>query len=209
MRARILLADDHSITLTGMRTVIEQEHDLVGEVRDGRSLVKDALRLRPDLIVLDIGMPLLNGIEAARQIRDAWPSARFLFVTMHANALYFREAMSIGASGYLLKSSASEELLPAIRTILSGRVFASRGLGRDVLESVHSEGAHTRARGLTGRQREVLQLVAEGRSGKEVASILNISVKTAEFHRNQVMKKLGVRSIAELAAFAVREGIIG
>lgn len=204
MRARILLADDHSITLSGMRSVIGQEHELIGAVADGRSLVSEALRQRPQLIILDISMPMLNGIEAARQIHQTWPQAKLLFISMHSNAMYVREAMSTGASGYILKSSAAEELLPAIQTILEGGMYVSRSLGAAAAETVSSRAA----KGLTARQREVLQLIAEGRSSKEVASILGTSVKTANFHRYQLKKKLGVRSIAELAAFAVRVGVI-
>ena len=205
MRARLLLADDHSITLEGMRSVISREHDLIGEVSDGRALVTEALRLRPDLIVLDIGMPLLNGIDAARQIRQAWPRAKLLFVSMHSNGMYVREAMSTGASGYVLKTSAAEELLPAIRTVLEGRVYMTPALAPNGIGALPAARVTS---GLTERQREVLQLIAEGRSSKEVASILGISVKTANFHRYEVKKKLGVHSIAELAAFAARSGLV-
>lgn len=205
MRARLLLADDHSITLEGMRSVISREHELVGEVSDGRALVTEALRLRPDIIVLDIGMPLLNGIEAARQIRHAWPRAKLLFVSMHANGMYVREAMSTGALGYILKSSAAEELLPAIRSVLEGHVYLTPALESNVLPTTPARRENF---GLTDRQIEVLQLIAEGHSSKEVASILGISVKTANFHRFEVKKRLGVRSIAELAAFAARSGLI-
>ncbi len=205
MRARLLLADDHSITLEGMRSVIGREHDLIGEVSDGRALVTEALRLRPDLIVLDIGMPLLNGIDAARQIRQAWPRAKLLFVSMHSNGMYVREAMSTGASGYVLKTSAAEELLPAIRTVLEGSVYMTPSLAPNGIPALPAARVTS---GLTERQREVLQLIAEGRSSKEVASILGISVKTANFHRYEVKKKLGVRSIAELAAFAARSGLV-
>jgi len=205
MRARLLLADDHSITLEGMRSVISREHDLIGEVSDGRALVTEALRLRPDLIVLDIGMPLLNGIDAARQIRQAWPRAKLLFVSMHSNGMYVREAMSTGASGYVLKTSAAEELLPAIRTVLEGRVYMTPALAPNGIGALPAARVTS---GLTERQREVLQLIAEGRSSKEVASILGISVKTANFHRYEVKKKLGVHSIAELAALAARSGLV-
>jgi DNA-binding NarL/FixJ family response regulator len=206
MRARILLADDHSITLSGIQSVIGQEHELIGAVGDGRTLVSEALRLRPQLIILDISMPLLNGIEAARKLRQAWPQVKLLFVSMHANAMYVREAMSIGACGYVLKTSAAEELPTAIRTVLKGGEYVSRSLVSGALDTgLSSRSAH----GLTSRQREVLQLIAEGRTSKEVAGILGTSVKTANFHRYQLKKKLGVRSIAELAAFAVRRGLVG
>jgi DNA-binding NarL/FixJ family response regulator len=189
-----------------MRSVIEREYDVVGEVADGRSLVTEALKLRPDVIVLDIGMPMLNGIEAARQIKKAWPAAKLLFVTMHANLMYVRETMGAGSCGYVLKTSAAEELLPALRIVCEGGVYVTPELQGSLSDWPQQRGAE--ASGLTGRQREVLQLVAEGRSSKEVAKILGIAVKTAEFHRHQLMRRLGLGSIAELAAFAVREGYI-
>jgi DNA-binding NarL/FixJ family response regulator len=206
MKARLLLADDHSITLAGMKTLVEQEYELAGEVRDGRALITEALRLRPDLIIVDIGMPLLNGIEAAKQIRKAWPAARFLFVSMHASMLYVREAMSIGSSGYLLKSSAAEELLPAIKMVLRGQAFVTPVLAANMAQDQPQIGSAVS--GLTARQREILQLVAEGRSSKEMAHILGISAKTAEYHRHQLMRRLGLRSVGQLAAFAVREGFV-
>jgi DNA-binding NarL/FixJ family response regulator len=205
MKARVLLADDHSITLSGMRSVIGDEHELVGAVGDGRALVAEALRLRPQLIILDVSMPLLNGIEAARKLRQELPQAKLLFVSMHSNAMYVREALSTGASGYVLKSSAAEELLPAIQKVLEGGVYVSASLGPATFEGAVSSRL---VYGLTSRQREVLQLIAEGRSSKEVANLLGTSVKTANFHRYQLKKKLGVHSIAELAAFAVRRGLV-
>jgi DNA-binding NarL/FixJ family response regulator len=204
MKARLLLADDHSITLSGMRSVIGQEHEIVGTASDGRALVSEALRLRPHVIVLDISMPLLNGVEAARKIHQEWPQAKLIFVSMHTNVMYVREAMSTGASGYILKTSAAEELLPAIRTVLDGGVYMTASLKPAVSDSKITHASL----GLTNRQREVLQLVAEGRTSKEVATLLGTSVKTANFHRYQLKKKLGVRSIAELAAFAVRSGVV-
>jgi DNA-binding NarL/FixJ family response regulator len=205
MKARVLLADDHSITLSGMRSVIADQHELVGAVGDGRTLVSEALRLRPQLIILDVSMPLLNGIEAARKLRQELPQAKLLFVSMHSNAMYVREALSTGASGYVLKSSAAEELLPAIQKVLEGGVYISASLGPATFEGAASSRL---VHGLTSRQREVLQLIAEGRSSKEVANLLGTSVKTANFHRYQLKKKLGVHSIAELAAFAVRRGLV-
>jgi len=205
MKARVLLADDHSITLSGMRSVIGDQHELVGAVGDGRALLTEALRLRPQLIILDVSMPLLNGIEAARKLRQELPQAKLLFVSMHSNAMYVREALSAGASGYVLKSSAAEELLPAIQKVLEGGVYISSSLGPATFEGASSSRL---VHGLTSRQREVLQLIAEGRSSKEVANLLGTSVKTANFHRYQLKKKLGVHSIAELAAFAVRRGLV-
>jgi DNA-binding NarL/FixJ family response regulator len=210
-RARVLLADDHSIILTGIRSLLERDCDLVGEVNDGRSLVETTLRLRPDLIILDVGMPLLNGIDAAKHIRKEWPAAKLLFLSMHANAIYLREAMNAGASGYLLKTSAAEELLPAVERVLKGQIYVSRAFDQDVVDTLRtSRGKRSRsAAQLTDRQREVLQLIAEGRGSKEIALVLNISLKTVDFHRGQIMRKLGVHTAVELTAFAVREGLVG
>jgi DNA-binding NarL/FixJ family response regulator len=209
-RARILVADDHSIILAGIRSLVEQDCELVGGVGDGRSLVQAALDLRPDLIILDIGMPILNGIDAARQIRTAWPEAKFLFLTMHTNPIYLREAMRAGASGYVLKTSAAEELRVAIQTVLKGKVFVSARFGPDVLDFLLTPSGRRSMSNtnLTGRQREVLQLVAEGRTNAEIATILKVSVKTVQFHRGQIMRKLGVHSAVKLTAFAVREGMV-
>ena len=208
---RILLADDHSFILAGIRSLLEAHYDLVGEVSDGRSLVEAALRLRPDLTILDVTMPLLNGIDAARQIKKEWPNARLLFLTMHASTVYLREAVEAGGLGYVLKSSATEELRTAIQKVLKGQAYLAPSFDREVLETVQ---ASIRKPGrssvqLTGRQREVLQRIAEGRVNKEIATILNISVKTVEFHRGRIMGKLGVHSVAELIRWAVQAGLVG
>lgn len=207
-RARILLADDHALVLAGIRSLLEPHYDVVGEAADGRSLVEEALRLRPDLVILDITMPMLNGIEAARQIKKSWPRAKLLFLSMHANALYLREAFDAGGSGYVLKSSASEELRIAVRRVLDGGTYVAPRFGGEVIDRVLSRSGRPAAE-LTTRQREVLQLVAEGRTNKEVAAILNVSIKTVEFHRGQIMRRLGLRSIAELTRFAVQSGFVG
>lgn len=208
-RARILLADDHSITVAGIRSLLAREWELVGQVGDGRSLVEAALKLRPDLIILDIGMPLLNGIDAAKQLRKVWPEARLLFVTMHGSPMYLREAMRSGASGFLLKSSAAEELLPAVRKVLRGGRYITPALGGNAAEAAQTvSGTSPRPAGLTDRQREVLQLVAEGRTNKEIGAFLHISVKTVDFHRSKIMRKLGLHSVAQLSTFAVQAGLI-
>jgi DNA-binding NarL/FixJ family response regulator len=209
-RARILVADDHSIVMAGIRSLIELEWELAGQVGDGRSLVEAALTLRPDLIIVDIGLPVLNGIDAAMRIRKAWPEAKVLFLTMHANPMYLREAMRIGGLGYVLKTSAAEELQPAIRKTLKGHVFVSAAFGSDVLETLQTASGRrpTATTRLTDRQRQVLQLVAEGHTNKEIATTLNLSVKTAEFHRGQLMRKLGVHSAAALTQIAVRDGLV-
>lgn len=211
MPPRILLADDHSFILAGIRSLLEGHYDLVGQVSDGRSLVEAALRLRPDLTILDVTMPSLNGIDAARQIKKAWPQAKLLFLTMHASTVYLREAVEAGGMGYVLKSSATEELRTAIQKVLKGQAYLAPSFDREVLESVQ---ASMRKPGksavqLTGRQREVLQLIAEGRVNKEIAATLKISVKTVEFHRGRIMSRLGVHSMAELIRWAVQAGLVG
>jgi DNA-binding NarL/FixJ family response regulator len=209
-RARILVADDHSIILAGVRSLVEQEWELVGHVGDGGSLVETALELRPDLIVVDIGMPILNGIDATRRIRKEWPDAKILFLTMHANLMYLKEAMRAGGSGYVLKSSAVEELKPAIRRVLKGRIYISSAFGPDVLEILQAPSGRriSSTSDLTDRQRQVLQLVAEGRTNSEIATILDVSIKTVQFHRGQLMRKLGVNSAVKLAARAIRDGLV-
>jgi DNA-binding NarL/FixJ family response regulator len=209
-RARILLADDHSLILTGIRALLTEYFELVGQVEDGRSLVEAALRLRPDLIILDVAMPLLNGIDAARQIRKEWPQARLLFLSMHADPLYLREALHAGGSGYVLKSSANEELHTAVQKVLKGGIYVAGAFAPEIREGLSTAtGRPVRPASLTDRQKEVLQLLAEGRTNKEIASILKVSVKTVEFHRGQIMRALGVHTTAELARFAVRLGLLG
>ena len=208
--ARILLADDHSIVTAGVRSLIEQEWELIGEVADGRSLVEASLKLRPDLIIADIGMPILNGIDAAAQIRKVWPEVKILFLTMHANLMYLKAVMRAGASGYVLKTNATEELQPAIRNALKGQPYISAVFGQDVLYTLHTPSGRQVSSPvlLTDRQRQVLQLVAEDRKNEEIAAILNVSIKTAQFHRSQIMRKLGVHSAVKLTQYAVREGLI-
>jgi DNA-binding NarL/FixJ family response regulator len=202
-RARILLADDHSFILAGVRSLLAAHYDLVGQVGDGRALVEAAARLRPDLIILDVAMPLLNGIEAARQIKKAQPEARLLFLSMHGSPVYLREALDAGGSGYVLKSSAVEELRTAIRTVLKGQRYVAAEL-----EPGSAEGAVHPAP-MTERQKEVLQLIADGRGNKEIAATLKISVKTVEFHRGRIMSRVGVHSVAELIRWAVQAGLVG
>jgi DNA-binding NarL/FixJ family response regulator len=208
-RPRIVLADDHTLILTGIRSLLAEQFDIVAAVEDGRTLVCESLRLRPDLIILDVAMPLLNGIEAARQIRAAWPEAVLLFLTMHDDPLYLREAIQAGASGYLLKTSANEELVNAVERVLAGERVLAKAVPGEVRASIHTAtGRLTRSTGLTKRQKEVLQLLAEGKSNKEIAQILGISVKTVEFHRAQMMRSLGVHTVAELTRAAVRIGLV-
>jgi DNA-binding NarL/FixJ family response regulator len=210
MKPRVLLADDHRILAEGVRGLLEPEFELVGIVSDGRELVEAAMRLRPDVIVADISMPSLNGIDAVAQIRQAGVSCRVVFLTMQRDVSYARRAMEACASGYVLKHSAHDELVEAIREALRGHTYVTPVLAGELLRSYREEGPQPAdaARRLTPRQREVLQLSAEGRSAKEVASLLHISSRTAEFHRARVMKGLGVRTTAELVQYAIRNGLI-
>jgi DNA-binding NarL/FixJ family response regulator len=209
-KPRVLLADDHRILAEGVRGLLEPEFELVGIVADGRELVDAAMKLRPDVIVADISMPSLNGIDAVAQIRQAGVSSRVVFLTMQRDVSYARRAMEAGASGYVLKHSAHDELVKAIREALLGQTYVTPLIAGELLRSYREEGPDAQDAGphLTPRQREVLQLSAEGRSAKEVASLLHISARTAEFHRASVMKVLGVRTAAELVQYAIRNGLI-
>jgi DNA-binding NarL/FixJ family response regulator len=209
-RPRVLLADDHPLVLTALRSLLEAECEVVGAVSDGRELVEAASRLEPEVIVLDISLPSLNGIDAARQIKKAQPETKILFLTMHANLAYLKEALVAGATGYLLKTSAREELLGALRDVIRNRIHVSPGFGEEIVDQFER-----RPRAFTGvqsvltvRQREILQLVAEGRTAKEIGGILNVSVQTVAFHKHQIMEKLGLRSTAELTKYAIQEGLV-
>ncbi|MEC4668071.1 MAG: response regulator transcription factor [Nitrospirota bacterium] len=208
-RPRVLLADDHKIVVEGLRNLLEPEFELVGTVEDGRALVAAAAELRPDVIVADISMPLLNGIEAARQIKKADSGAKIVFLTMHPDVTYATRAFEAGASGYVLKHSAPSELVTAIREALKGRTYVTPMIAKDVLQSFMDR-SHKREdvfHKLTPRQREILQLVTEGRSAKEIASLLNISPRTVEFHKYRMMEDLGLRTNAELIQFAIKHGL--
>ncbi|MDP3089619.1 MAG: response regulator transcription factor [Nitrospira sp.] len=212
-KPRVLMADDHSLILAGLRKLVEAECDVVGAVEDGRALVEAAQRLRPDLILLDISMPLLNGFDAARQLRKLVPESKVIFLTMHASPTYATEAFQAGASGYLLKRSAASELGLAIKAVLQGQHYLTPSLTKDVLESVlkpsTGEAAKVASAALTDRQREVLQLVAEGHGTKAIATILNVSVKTVEFHKSRVMQQLDLHTTADLTKYAITHGITG
>jgi len=205
-RARILLADDHSLVAAGLCKLLEEEFDLVGSVGDGRALVTAAKREHPDVILLDISMPLLNGVEAARQLRVAVPTAKLIFVTVHSDSPYVVEAFRAGASGYVLKRSAASELVAAIHEVLNGNLYVTPLIAKSALEGILKV-AEKRGPLLSTRQREVLQLVAEGHSAKEIADILRISPKTVEFHKGWIMKKLDLHSTAELTRYALEHRI--
>ena len=207
-RARILLADDHTLTLEGIRAVLEPHHEIVGMVTDGRALLDSALRLQPDLVVLDITMPLLNGIDAAVQIKKSLPGVKLLFVTMHVNPAYLEAALNAGATGYVLKSAAREELLDAIKSVLNGRIYVTPSLSSEHLERFTDPSRAAAALRLSTREREILQLIAEGRTGKEIAFVLSISIKTVAFHRENIKRKLGLGTTAELTKHAIEQGLI-
>jgi DNA-binding NarL/FixJ family response regulator len=207
-RARVLLADDHTLTLEGIRAVVEPHHEIVGVVMEGRALVEAALRLQPELIILDITMPLLNGIDAAIQIKKSLPETKLLFVTMHVNPAYLEAALNAGAMGYVLKSSAREELLDAINCVLNGRIYVTPSLSSEHLERFQNPARAAAALRLSMREREILQLIAEGKSAKEIAYVLTISIKTVAFHRDNLKRKLGLRTTAELTKHAIEQGLV-
>jgi DNA-binding NarL/FixJ family response regulator len=206
-RVRIVMADDHRMVAEGLRSLLEPEYELVEIVEDGRQLVEAAGRLQPDVIVADITMPLLNGLDAIEEIRRLGCRAKVVFLTMHKDALYATRAMRAGASGFLLKHSASAELLAAIRAALAGQTYVTPAIA-ELLERLPDRAPDGDV-SLTRRQREVLQLFAEGHSAKQVAKILHISVWTAEGHKAQIMSLLAAHSTAELVQCAIRYGLIG
>ncbi len=208
-RPRILLADDHRMMAEGLKALLPEEFELVGIVEDGRAMIEAAERLRPDVIVADVTMPSLNGFEALTQLRKTHPNIKVVFLTMHQNAAYARRALDAGASGFVVKHSASEELVVAIHAALKGKTFITPALTKQVVEQAQSgvRGNKEGAKSLTARQREILQLFAEGRSAKEIASDLAISARTVEFHKYQMMEMNGLHSSAELIHFAIKHGI--
>jgi DNA-binding NarL/FixJ family response regulator len=210
-KPQLLLADDHELFVAGMRKLLEDDFDLVGSVGDGRAAVERYRELRPDLILLDISLPLLNGVEAARQIKRFAPDARILFVTMQVDRVYLEEAFAAGGAGYVLKQAAVTDLNNAIRTVLRGKYYVNGDLAAKagwVFPDFEDTSRHPTDSKLTPRQREVLQLVAEGKSLKEIAQILGISVRTVEFHKNGIMNELGCRTTAELTRYALAHGIL-
>jgi DNA-binding NarL/FixJ family response regulator len=208
-KTRVLLADDHKIVLEGLRGLLEPEFELVGTVENGRALVKETERLRPDVIVVDISMPLLNGIEAARQIKKLDDRIKIVFLTMHPDVTYAARAFEAGASGYVLKHSAPSELVTAIHASIRGRTYVTPMVAGELIQSYRQGGRKkTELSGeLTARQREVLQLLAEGHSAKEVAKILNVSPRTVEFHKYKMMEQLKFSTSAELIQYAIKHGI--
>ena len=209
-RPRVLLADDHRMVAEGVKRLLEEEFELVAVVDDGRQLVESAGRLRPDVIVADITMPHLNGIEALVVMKRDNPDVRVVFLTMHKDAAYARRALEAGARGYVLKHSAQTELFLAVRAVLDGKTFISPTLAGEVFDDLktHPTDSSDPVALLTSRQREILQLFAEGCSTKQIASRLDISARTVEYHKYQMMETLGVTSTAELVKYAVEHRLI-
>lgn len=211
---RVLLGDDHTVLRQGLRKILEDRRDLrvVAEAGNGRDAVREAIEQNPDVAVLDIGMPLLNGIEATRQIVRRAPGVRILILSMHSDQAYVTQAVQAGARGYLLKESAGSELIAAIAAVAAGKTFFSPAVAQvvfdDYVRSLSERGITDRYDALSEREREVLQLVAEGKSSKEIADVLSISPATVETHRTHLLQKLGLRNTAEVVRYAARRGIV-
>jgi two-component system, NarL family, response regulator NreC len=213
-KIRILLADDHQLMRSGVRLMLEREADLtvVGEASDGREAVSMAKTLKPEVVVMDIGMPNLNGIEAAHQMTQDNPQLAIVMVSMHSDESYVLRALKAGARGYLLKDSAEADLIKAVHAVGSGKSFfspvVSKMLLDDYVRKLKRSGTEDAYDLLTPREREILQLIAEGKSNKDIANLLDLSVYTIESHRSNLMEKLNVRGLPELILYAVRKGII-
>ncbi len=209
-RPRILLADDHSIVVEGLQRLLGADFELVGVARNGLEMVELGKTHAPDLVVADVSMPLVNGIDALRRLRREGCTAKVVYLTMHPDATFATRALEAGASGYVLKHAASDELVHAIREALAGRTFVSPALRGGAVEDhiVRAEGEAGKSVELTPRQREVLQLLAEGRSAREIGLILGISPRTAETHKYKMMDDLGLETTAELVRYAIRHGLV-
>jgi len=209
-RLRVLLADDHVIVAEGLKGLLEPEFELIGIVQDGRAMLDAADRLQPDVIVADISMPLLNGIDAVRQIRRTGNDIRVVFLTMHPDVAYAVSAFEAGALGYVLKHSAPSELITAIRSALKGKTYVTPLIAGELMQ-FYKGGEYKKRKEhaqLTERQREVLQLLAEGRSARETASVLKISPRTVEYHKYRLMEDLGIKTVADLIKYAINNGIV-
>jgi len=209
-RPRVLLADDHTLVLDGFRKLLEDQCEIVGVAENGLALLQKAQELQPDIVTLDISMPQLNGIDAARKLKKMLPLTKLIFVTMHADPAYVNEAFKAGASGYLLKRSAGSELLQAIQSAMNGQCYVTPLVVKSLVSSAITGDRPevSKDESLTARQREVLQLVAEGMTVKEIATTLNISPKTVEFHKSQIMTQLDLHTTAMLTRYALAHGLI-
>ncbi|MFC1777817.1 response regulator [Pseudomonadota bacterium] len=208
-RLTVLLADDHRIVAEGLKRVLEPEFDLVGVVEDGLALLAAARKLKPDVIVSDITMPELNGVEALEELKSTNPDVRLVFLTMHHNVTYARRALAAGALGYVLKHSAMDELIMAVRAASMGQTFISPAISGELLSAMRdgNDACMNPAQKLTLRQREILRLLSDGHSAKAIALRLGISARTVEFHKYTMMETLGISTSAELIRFAVQSGI--
>jgi len=209
-RSRILIADDHNLVAELCKRLLESEFDVVGMVGDGRALVRAAVKLKPDVIIVDVAMPILNGLDAGRQVKEMLPSVKLVYLTMNPDPEIVVEALARGASGYLLKTCAASEMVLAVREVLRGKTYLSRALSRDTIDVLrwqHKQLVDENER-LTDRQREVLQLLAEGKVMKEVGGILNMTTRTVAYHKYRIMEILGAKSNAELVKYAVRSHIV-
>jgi DNA-binding NarL/FixJ family response regulator len=209
-KTRVILADDHQILLEGLQNLLEPEFEVVGKAENGKALVEDAKSLHPDVIVADISMPLLNGLEAAHQIGKIDPKIKIIFLTMHPDVSYAIKAFDVGASGYVLKRSASRELVTAINEVMSGRTYVTPMIAGELMQgyrNAHSE-EYSLEHKLTDRQREILQLLAEGHSAKKIADMLSISPRTVETHKYNMMQALDLKTTADLVKFSIKQGIV-
>ena len=212
MSTKVLIADDHKIVREGLKTLIDKQETMqvVAEAENGLDAVQIARKLRPDVVIMDLGMPQMNGIEATREVTAHDPEIKVIALSMHSDKRFVLQMIKAGASGYLLKDSAFEELITAIKTVVANQSYLSPKITdvviKDYLQTL-SKGDVSAFSVLTAREREVLQLLAEGRSTKEIAASLSVSVKTVETHRTQIMDKLNIRSVAELTKYAIREGL--
>ena len=208
-KTRILLADDHRIVLEGLKNLLEPEFEIVGTAEDGRALVAEALKLHPDVIVVDISMPLLNGIEAVRQIKKIDTRSKVIFLTMHPDVTYAASAFDAGASGYVLKNSASRELVTAIREAVKGKTYVTPIIAGELIQTYQNfrSDEDTIDKKLTDRQKEILQLVVEGYSAKEIAKMLFISPRTVETHKYNMMQELNLKTTADLIKFAIKNNL--
>jgi two-component system, NarL family, response regulator NreC len=208
-RIRILLADDHALVRQGFKMILAAQADMeiVGEAGNGREAVQRCEELRPDIVVMDVAMPELNGIEATRRLATALPHTRVIALSMHKDSVYVREILRAGARGYLLKDSPAGDLVSAVRSVASGESYLSPGVSNAVLDDYRRHVTNPIDL-LTTREREVLQMIAEGKTNKEIAGVLNLSVYTVDAHRGRIMEKLNLHSINELVRFAVRNGLI-
>ena len=206
-KPRILVADDHALVIEGFRRILQEHYALVGTAGDGHALLAAAKTVQPDIVILDISMPLLNGIETAAQLKKICPTAKIIIVTMHAGADYVRAAFEAGASAYVLKGSAVDELDQAIRAVLGGHSYITPLITKEMVD-VYLSTTSEKPRGLTPRQREVLQFLAEGRTAKEIANFLNITPRTVEFHKGQILEHLQLKTTADLIKYALTHGIV-